>query len=119
MPASLRQNPVTATFSLPEAARGFLLPAAITSRLVEVTGPVRAAEIALGGARWSAADGVRGGWVARELTDADAVLENATAFSRALADRPPSANAQVLNVLRGGRHRATRPTESSRERGEK
>jgi enoyl-CoA hydratase/carnithine racemase len=59
-----------AAFCLPEVRKGLRLPTAITSRLVEVVGPVRAAEIALTGATFSAAQGVDAGWVARTATAA-------------------------------------------------
>jgi enoyl-CoA hydratase/carnithine racemase len=91
-----------AAFCLPEVAKGLRLPTAITSRLVQVVGPVRAAEIALIGDRHTAADGVRAGWVARELPDARTLEEHTTSRARAVASRPRRAVEQVEQVLRRG-----------------
>jgi enoyl-CoA hydratase/carnithine racemase len=91
-----------ALFCLPEVAKGLRLPTAITARLAQVVGPVRAAEIALVGDRHTCADGVRAGWVARELTDADALAEHTTLIARAVASRPRRAVEQVEQVLRRG-----------------
>jgi 2-(1,2-epoxy-1,2-dihydrophenyl)acetyl-CoA isomerase len=93
-----------ACFCLPEVAKGFRLPTAITARLVQVIGPVPAAEITLVGARHTAADGVRAGWVARELADPDAVAEHSANVARTLASRPRRVVAQVEQVLRRGSH---------------
>lgn len=91
-----------AVFCLPEVPKGLRLPTAITARLVEVVGPVHAAEIALGGATCTAQDGTRLGWVARELPDADALADAATGFARAVASRRRHAVQQVEQVLRRG-----------------
>jgi enoyl-CoA hydratase/carnithine racemase len=91
-----------ASFCLPEVAKGLRLPTAITARLAQVVGPVRAAEIALIGDKHTAADGVRAGWVARELTDADELAEHTTLIARAVASRPRRAVEQVEQVLRRG-----------------
>jgi 2-(1,2-epoxy-1,2-dihydrophenyl)acetyl-CoA isomerase len=91
-----------AAFCLPEVAKGLRLPTAITSRLVQVVGPVRAAEIALIGDRHTAGDGVRAGWVARELPDARTLEEHTTSRARAVASRPRRAVEQVEQVLRRG-----------------
>jgi 2-(1,2-epoxy-1,2-dihydrophenyl)acetyl-CoA isomerase len=91
-----------ATFCLPEVGKGLRLPTAITARLVQVVGPVRAAEIALVGDRHTAGDGVRGGWVARELADPAAVAQHSMSTARALAALPRRAVEQVERVLRRG-----------------
>jgi enoyl-CoA hydratase/carnithine racemase len=91
-----------ASFCLPEVPKGLRLPTAITSRLVQVVGPVRAAEIALVGGRHTAGDGVRAGWVAHELADADALTEHTLDVTRAMASRPRRALEQVEQVLRRG-----------------
>jgi enoyl-CoA hydratase/carnithine racemase len=91
-----------ATFCLPEVAKGLRLPTAITARLVQVVGPVRAAEIALVGDGHTAADGVRAGWVARELADATELAEHARSVARAVASRPRRTVEQVEQVLRRG-----------------
>jgi enoyl-CoA hydratase/carnithine racemase len=93
-----------ASFCLPEVAKGLRLPTAITARLVQVVGPVRAAEIALVGDRYTAADGVLAGWVARELDNADALAEHTKDVTRAMASRPRRAVEQVEQVLRRGSH---------------
>lgn len=93
-----------ARFSLPEVRKGLRLPAAITARLVEVVGPVRAAEIALGGDVYDAHQGLAAGWVARELADDAAAVEHARTFARDLASRPRSSVSNVKQVLRRGVH---------------
>lgn len=98
-----------ASFCLPEVAKGLRLPTAITSRLVQVVGPVRGAEVALVGDRHTAADGVRAGWVARELEDADALAAHTTNVARAMASRPRRAVEQVEQVLRRGSHSELTP----------
>lgn len=89
-----------AAFCLPEVRKGLRLPSAITARLVEVVGPVRAAEIALTGDTYTADDGVAAGWVARTLPDPAATAERAAALARALASQPRAGVAQVTQVLR-------------------
>jgi 2-(1,2-epoxy-1,2-dihydrophenyl)acetyl-CoA isomerase len=91
-----------ASFCLPEVAKGFRLPTAITARLVQVVGPVLAAEIALVGARHTASDGVRGGWVARELATPESVFEHSSKTAGALAAQPRRVVEQVERVLRRG-----------------
>lgn len=71
----------TATFSLPEVAKGYRLPALLVARLAQVVGPVRAAEFMFGGATYSAEDARIGGWASR-VTPAGAAL---TAASWAMA----------------------------------
>jgi 2-(1,2-epoxy-1,2-dihydrophenyl)acetyl-CoA isomerase len=93
-----------ATFCLPEVAKGLRLPTAITARLVQVVGPVPAAESALVGAPYTAADGVRAGGVARELEDPAGLAEHTTNVARAMASRPRRAVEQVEQVLRRGSH---------------
>jgi 2-(1,2-epoxy-1,2-dihydrophenyl)acetyl-CoA isomerase len=98
-----------ASFCLPEVAKGLRLPTAITARLVQVVGPVAAAEIALVGASYTAADGVRAGWVARELDDAGALAAHTTTVARAMASRPRRAVEQVEQVLRRGSYAELTP----------
>jgi 2-(1,2-epoxy-1,2-dihydrophenyl)acetyl-CoA isomerase len=93
-----------ARFSLPEVRKGLRLPAVITSRLVEVVGPVRAAEIALGGEVYGAEQGRAAGWVARELPDGDAAMRHAETFAQELASRPRASVSNVKAVLRRGSH---------------
>jgi 2-(1,2-epoxy-1,2-dihydrophenyl)acetyl-CoA isomerase len=100
-----------ARFSLPEVRKGLRLPPAITSRLVEVVGPVRAAEIAFGGEVYDAGTGLAAGWVARELSDGDAAARHAESFARDLASLPRTSVANVKQVLRRGSTDLTPPPE--------
>lgn len=89
-----------ATFCLPEVTKGLRLPPVITARLVEVVGPVRAAEIVLAGEKHDAAAGLAAGWVARSLPDRAAAQELADRRGRELARQSHAATAQVKQVLR-------------------
>lgn len=91
-----------ASFCLPEVAKGLRLPSAITARLIDVVGPVRAAEITLLGGRYTAGDCVRAGSVVRELPDATALAEHTAEIARTLASRPMHATRGVVQVLRRG-----------------
>jgi enoyl-CoA hydratase len=91
-----------ARFSLPELRKGLRLPPAITTRLVEVVGPVRAAELALGGAIRDAASGAAAGWVARTFDDERTTLDHARKFAEQLAAVPGPVVAAVKQVLRRG-----------------
>jgi enoyl-CoA hydratase len=77
-----------ATFSLPEVAKGFRLPAPLMRRLTEVVGPVRAAELAYAGTRWTVEDALAGGCVTRVYDDRDALLAAARDLCADLARRP-------------------------------
>jgi enoyl-CoA hydratase/carnithine racemase len=74
-----------AAFCLPELAKGFRLPEPLMRRLTEVVGPVRAAELAYAGTRWSADDALAGGCVTRVYEDRDALLAAARALLPTLA----------------------------------
>ena len=89
-----------ARFCLPEVAKGLRLPAAITARLVEVAGPVRAAEIVLGGEVHTVEAGLAGGWVARVLPDHASALGLARDRAHGLARQPRAAITHVKQVLR-------------------
>lgn len=89
-----------ATFCLPEVRKGFRLPPAIMNRLVQVAGPVRGAEIALGGAAYTAADGQAGGWVSQVFPDATARSAFVDPLVRDLAASPRSSVSTVKQVLR-------------------
>jgi enoyl-CoA hydratase/carnithine racemase len=75
-----------ATFSLPEVPKGFRLPSVIIQRLVEVTGPVRAADLVLSGRRLCATDAVAAGIAARVL-ELDDLHATATEVASTLASR--------------------------------
>lgn len=77
-----------ATFCLPEVTKGLRLPAVLVNRLTEVVGPVRAADIVLGGGTYSSQDAVAAGWVTRVLPTPYDLVEAAWAFSTSLASRP-------------------------------
>jgi len=91
-----------ARFSLPEMAKGLRLPPAITARLVEVVGPVRAAELALGGAVHDAVSGAAAGWVARTFDDERTTVDHARKFAEQVAAVPGPVVAAVKQVLRRG-----------------
>jgi enoyl-CoA hydratase/carnithine racemase len=90
----------TATFCLPEVAKGYRLPSPLVYRLSHVVGPVRAAEIVLGGARYSADQAVTGGWATRVLPDRAALMEHTRRFAEELAARPRTALAAATQPLR-------------------
>lgn len=77
-----------ATFALPEVTKGLRLPAVLVNRLTEVVGPVRAADIVLGGGTYSSQDGLAAGWVTRVLATPSDLVEAAAQFSTSLASRP-------------------------------
>jgi enoyl-CoA hydratase len=89
-----------ATFSLPEVAKGFRLPEPLVARLIQVVGPVRAAEIVFGGATYSAEEALHGGWVTRVSPSGDDVVEEARRFASGLAARPRRAVSAAKHALR-------------------
>jgi 2-(1,2-epoxy-1,2-dihydrophenyl)acetyl-CoA isomerase len=90
----------SATFCLPEVAKGYRLPSPLVHRLSHVVGPVRAAEIVLGGARYSAEQAVIGGWATRVRPDRAALTEHTRQFAEELATRPRAALAAATQPLR-------------------
>ena len=102
----------SARFSLPEVRKGLRLPSAITGRLMQVVGPVRTAEITLGGAVYGPEQGMAAGWLSQVLPDEKAAREHARLFTRSVAASPRSAVANVKQVLRrGSPHDLTPPPE--------
>jgi enoyl-CoA hydratase/carnithine racemase len=89
-----------ARFALPEVAKGFRLPAPLVDRLVQVVGPVRAADIVLGGATYSAADALAGGWVTRVLDTPAELAAQADQLTCALAASPRRSVATAIGPLR-------------------
>jgi enoyl-CoA hydratase/carnithine racemase len=75
----------SASFCLPELAKGFRLPAPLVQRLTAVVGPVRAAELAYAGTRWDADAALAAGAVTRIYDDRDALLAGARELLPALA----------------------------------
>jgi enoyl-CoA hydratase/carnithine racemase len=90
----------SATFSLPEVTKGFRLPAPLMTRLVQVVGPVRAAEIVFGGAAYTADQALHGGWVTRVLGTGDDVVAEARRFATELASRRRVAVTAAKRALR-------------------
>lgn len=89
-----------ATFSLPEVPKGLRLPAPLVSRLAQIVGPVRTAEIIFGGGTYHAEDAVRWGWATRVLPTPEALAEEARTFCAALASRPRRAIISAKHPLR-------------------
>lgn len=89
-----------AGFCLPEVPKGFRLPGPLVARLIQVVGPVRAAEIVFGGATFSAEEALRGGWVTRVVPTGGDVVEEARRFAAELATRPRRAVAVAKRALR-------------------
>lgn len=89
-----------ASFRLPEVARGFRLPEPLARRLVEVAGPIRAAEIMLGGQPYPATHALAAGWITRVLPGEPKLKEEAWRFAAALAQAPRRAIATAKQALR-------------------
>jgi enoyl-CoA hydratase/carnithine racemase len=89
-----------ATFALPEVAKGLRLPAPLVTRLVQIVGPVRAADIVFDGAPRGSAAALATGWVSRVLPTPDALAAEARAFAETLAGRPLRALATAKHPLR-------------------
>lgn len=82
-----------AAFALPEVAKGFRVPRLIATRLAQVIGPIRAAEIVLSGRKIDADEATTIGVVGRRIRGDDARTP-AIDFAVQLAERPRA-------VLRG------------------
>ena len=91
-----------ASFRLPEVAKGFRLPEPLARRLVEVAGPVRAAEIMFGGQAYQAADGLAAGWVARVFPGGPELAAETWQLANGLASAPRRAVAAAKQALRPG-----------------
>lgn len=83
-----------AVFALPEVAKGFRVPRLIATRLAQVVGPVRAAEIVLSGRKIDADEAMTIGVVGRRIDGAATTRAAAIDFAVQLAAHPRS-------VLRG------------------
>lgn len=88
------------TFSLPEVTKGFRLPGALVARLVQVVGPVRAAEVVFGGATYDTSAAVAAGWVTRVLPDAATLATEAWSYAARLAAAPRRAITAAKHPLR-------------------
>ena len=82
-----------AMFALPEVAKGFRVPRVIATRLANVVGPIRAAEIVLSGRKIDADEALSIGAVGRRVANI-AARDGAIGFAAELAAHPRS-------VLRG------------------
>lgn len=89
-----------ATFRLPEVAKGFRLPEPLAARLVEVAGPIRAAEVMFGGESYPAGQALAAGWVTRVLPGPAELAAEAWRFAAGLAARPRRAVATAKQALR-------------------
>lgn len=89
-----------ASFCLPEVANGFRLPSPLVNRLIQVVGPVRAAEIMLGAATYAAGQAVASGWVNRVLPDRQILTEHTWQFALELATRTRHAVTSAVQPLR-------------------
>lgn len=89
-----------AVFRLPEVVNGFRLPEVMMHRLIQVVGPVRAAEIALGGARYDTRQAVAWGWVTRSFVDRTALDQATARFANELASRPQRSLTGAVGPLR-------------------
>ena len=91
-----------ASFQLPEVAKGFRLPEPLASRLVQVAGPVRAAEIMFGGQAYQASDALAAGWVARVYPAEPELAAQAWRFASGLAAVPRRSVAAAKQALAPG-----------------
>lgn len=89
-----------ARYCLPEVAKGFRLPAPLVNRLIQVVGPVRAAEIVLGGATYDADQAIAWGWATRLLNDRETLTDHTWQFATELASRPRHSLAAATQPLR-------------------
>ena len=85
---------------LPEVAKGLRVPRPLVTRLAQVVGPIRAAEIVLGGAPLDLDQAVALGIVTRRHPDADACRSETLAFAESLAAQPRRVLAAVVDPLR-------------------
>jgi enoyl-CoA hydratase/carnithine racemase len=89
-----------ATFALPEVAKGYRIPRALVTRLAQVVGPVRAAELVLSGTRLDVDAAVAMGAVTRRFPDDTALRREALAFAAQLAAHPRRVLAGAVDPLR-------------------
>lgn len=91
---------------LPEVAKGLRLPRAIMTRLIQVVGPIRAAEIVFDGTTVDVESAMDLGVVTRRFADVETLHRETIAFAQTLASQP-------MAVLRG----ATDPLRASAAQG--
>lgn len=89
-----------ASFALPEVAKGLRVPQALLRRLVQVVGPIRAAELAYGGSPYDANAALAAGCCTRVLVDVEELHAEARGLCTALAAQPRESVLSVRNPLR-------------------
>jgi enoyl-CoA hydratase/carnithine racemase len=94
-----------ATFALPELPKGFRLPSAIVRRLVEVAGPVRAADLVYSGRPCVATEAVAIG-VAARLLASDELHATASGMASTLAGVRHDRVRAARSALAGAHHPA-------------
>lgn len=85
---------------LPEVAKGLRVPRPLVTRLAQVVGPIRAAEILLAGAPVDLDQAFALGIVTRRHPDADTCRSEALAFGASLAGQPRRVLAGAVDPLR-------------------
>jgi enoyl-CoA hydratase/carnithine racemase len=98
-----------ASFSLPEVAKGFRLPRVIVTRLAHIVGPVRAAQLVLGGDVLTAADAAAMGLVAARRPSGEALQADGRAFAQRLAELPRATVQAAKDPLRNLHQRSASP----------
>jgi enoyl-CoA hydratase/carnithine racemase len=78
----------TAHFRLPEVSKGLRIPELLMHRLIQVVGPVRAAELAIAGTAYDAPSALAAGCVSRVIDDREALHAEAWSFCAEVAAHP-------------------------------
>lgn len=89
-----------ATFALPEVAKGYRIPRVLVTRLAQVVGPVRAAEVLLSGTGVDVDAAVAMGAVTRRFPDERSLRREALSFAAQLAAHPRTVLAGAVDPLR-------------------
>jgi enoyl-CoA hydratase/carnithine racemase len=96
-------------FALPEVAKGLRLPRVINDRLIQIVGPIRAAEIVLSGNSYGVDELVHMGAISRQFADAAALEAEALAFAAQLTQRPRTSLRVATDPLRLAAARGATP----------
>ncbi|MBJ30927.1 MAG: enoyl-CoA hydratase [Acidimicrobiaceae bacterium] len=96
-------------FALPEVAKGLRLPRAISNRLIQVVGPIRAAEIILSGDSYGVSELALMGAIGRQFAEAEALEAEALAFAVQLAEHPRKSLRVATDPLRLAAARGATP----------
>lgn len=89
-----------AVFSMPEVAKGFRAPRVIVTRLGQVVGPVRAAELVLSGRSIDVDEAMAMGAVSRRCAGRDELHAASIEFATQLAQRPRAVLRGAVDPLR-------------------